>query len=109
MQLKETELDSHATYSVYSGMDAMRRSSNNASRYLTAQKTEAARVQQGLSLCYTQRPIYVTYRTKFIAVKVTGQVRDRAMLRSLEEEYAQRGYTKVNTPQGVIYRIPKAS
>lgn len=109
MSLIEKDLDSHRTYNPYQAvLDAQRRSNNNASYYTEAQKTEAARVKLGLELCYTQRPIYITYRAKFIAVKVTGTVRDKAMLLALEDEFAVRGYTKIKTPQGTIYRIPKS-
>ena len=41
------------------------------------------------------------------AIKVTGTVRDKAKLLMLEEEFAVRGYKKIKTPQGTIYRIPK--
>ena len=108
MLLEESSLEAQRAYNPLRALwDARARSNNNASHYTNAQKTEATRVQLGLDLCYSERPTYVTYRKKFIAIKVTGTVRDKAKLLMLEEEFAVRGYKKIKTPQGTIYRIPK--
>ena len=63
-----------------------------------------------LDLVYSAREIYVTYRKKFINVKVeAGLVRDRRQLAVLEQDFERRGITKLVSAQGIIYRIPKVN
>lgn len=91
-------------------MDARARSYAASTHYSQAERNAAERIRLVLDLVYSARTIYVTYRKKFINVKVeAGLVRDRRQLAALEQDFEQRGITKLVSAQGIIYRIPKAN
>ena len=91
-------------------MDARVRSYAASTHYSQAERTAAERMRLVLELVYSARTIYVTYRKKFINVKVeAGTVRDRAQLLALEQDFERRGITKLVSAQGIMYRIPKTS
>lgn len=80
----------------------------NQTHFSQAKQRAAERMKLGLEMCYSARQVYVTYRKKFIAVKVDGitGIANKASLRLLEADYAAAGYEKVESQQGVTYRIP---
>jgi len=93
-------------YAAY--MNARVRSYAASTGYTDKQKIEAERMKVVLSIVYMFKDIYVTYRKKFITVKLDqARVSDRVSLSELEAEWMLRGISKAVTPQGVIYRIPK--
>lgn len=104
-----TALDTkEATFKFFAAQDARARSYAASTHYSDAEKIVAERVKLALELVYRARQVYVTFRKKFITVKVdSASVRDAKMLTLLEQEYAIKGITKAVTAQGVIYRIPK--
>lgn len=107
MQTREME-HQKAPWAWVAARDARQRSLAAQSHYTQAQQVAAERMRLVLECVYTNRAIYVTYRQKFIAVKVDqALVRDRRALQDLETEWAQLGYEKVVTNQGVTYRIPR--
>lgn len=109
--MKEKELDARpAGYFAYAAArDARVRTIAMWSHYKPEQQVEAERVKLGLELVYSFKNIYVNPRTKYITIKVeNGRVKDAKGLKFLEEEWTAKGYTKVVTNQGVMYRIPKA-
>jgi hypothetical protein len=88
--------------------DARQRSLAAQTHYSQAQQVAADRMRMVLDLVYHSRNIYVTYRQRFIAVKVDAPlVRDRKSLLELETQWGDQGYEKIFTNQGVTYRIPK--
>lgn len=94
-------------YAAY--MNARVRSYAASTAYSDKQKIEAERMKVVLSIVYMFKDIYVTYRKKFITIKLDqARVSDRVSLSELEAEWMLKGITKVVSPQGVIYRIPKA-
>jgi hypothetical protein len=98
-----------STYKFAAFMDARVKSYAASTHYTEAEKLAAERVRLALELVYRAREVYVTFRKKFVTVKVdAGSVRDTKMLTVLETEYAARGITKAVTAQGIIYRIPKS-
>ena len=108
MKEKELETRSAGYYAYAAKLDAQRRSYAESTHYTEQERITAERVKLGLELVYSARAVYITYRKKFIAIKLdNARVRDRVNLRALEEEYDQRGYTKAVTNQGITYRIPK--
>jgi hypothetical protein len=45
-----------------------------------------------------------------ISIKITNpQVRDRKIVREVDEICAERGYVKARSEQGLLYRIPKVA
>jgi hypothetical protein len=110
--MKQTELENKSAgyYAFAAARDARMRNIAGASHYSEKQKIEAGRVKMALELVYWAKAIYEpNYREKFISIKVDrAQVKDRENLEYLEAEWMSKGYTKKSTPQGIIYRIPKA-
>lgn len=109
--MKAQELDTKdAGFFKYAAlMDARAKSWAASTFYSEAQKLQAERMRLGLELVYNAKVIFITYRKKFIVVKVdNARVRDKQNLELLEKGYEMMGITKVVTPQGVTYRIPKA-
>jgi len=108
MKSKELETQSAGYYAWAAARDAQFKSACESQNYTQAQKLIAERMKLALELCYFNTEVYITYRKKFITVKVNkGQVRDRRNLSLLEKDYELAGYEKVSSTQGVSYRIPK--
>ena len=108
--MKERELESKSAgyFAFAAARDARMRNIAKSSHYSEKQKILADRMALALELVYSSKGIHINYRDKFIAVKVDqARVKDRTNLKFLEEEYAELGYVKSVTNQGVIYRIPK--
>jgi hypothetical protein len=107
MQTRELER-AKAPWAWVAARDARQRSLAAQSHYTQAQQVAAERMRLVLECVYANRKTYVTYRQKFISVKVEAAlVRDRRALREMETEWAQLGYEKLVTDQGVTYRIPR--
>ena len=58
---------------------------------------------------YAFKQSYITYRKKFITIKLDqARIKDRKTLALLEKDYTvEGGITKVVTDQGVTYRIAR--
>lgn len=109
--MKAQELDTKsAGYFKFAAMrDARMKSYAASTRYTEAQKIQAERMKLALELVYGAKMFYVTFREKFIVVKVEGAVvKDRKMLGLLEGDYERQGIAKTVTAQAVSYRIAKA-
>jgi len=89
--------------------DARTRSAAASTHYDQAQKLQAERMKFVLEVVYAAKDMYITFRKKFIAVKIdNARVRDKAKLAEFETYWSEQGVVKVVTPRGVTYRIPKA-
>ena len=78
------------------------------STYSESQKLKASRVRGCLDLVYGSRGVHINFREKWIAVKVDRPViRDRKNLIALENDWESQGILRRDTPQGIIYRIPR--
>ena len=100
-------LEASNKYAAY--MNARVRSYAASTSYSDQEKIAAERMKVVLSIVYMFKDIYVTYRKKFITVKLEqARVSDRVSLSELEAEWTAKGISKAVTPQGIIYRIPKA-
>lgn len=108
--MNELELDSKTSpNALWAYRDARQRSINNASAYSDKLKVAAESLKICLEMVYGFKNIYLEYRKKFISIKLdNAYVKNRSQLAWLEEEWVSKGYVKVVTAQGVIYRIPKA-
>lgn len=92
----------------YASRDAEIKNYANSTHYSDAEKLAIDRIKSGLELCYYGTKMYTSFRKKFATIKIEGaDVKNQRNLKILEEDYAERGITKVVSAQGVIYRIPK--
>lgn len=93
----------------FAARDAQQKSYAASTHYTLEERTRAERMRLGLELVYAARNVYITFRQKFITVKLeNARVRDARALALLEADYALQGITKARTAQGIIYRIAKA-
>lgn len=108
--LHTTELDTKSAgfYAYAAARDASMKSYAASTAYTLAERTRAQRTLLGLELAYSSTAQYITYRKKFVVIKLeNARVRDRASLRALEAQYEREGISKTVTAQAVSYRIPK--
>jgi len=91
-------------------LDARVKSYAASTGYSEAQKVKAERMKIVLDLVYSADSIYVTFRKKFITIKLhNAKVLRKNDLRDLENDWEKTGISKAVSAQGVIYRIPKAA
>jgi len=103
-----TEEASTKAFARFAVLDERRRSSDAKTFYSQAQLTSALRVSDLLDYAYNYKNKYINYRKTFIAIKLDNpRVLDKAMLDAVEELFAEQGYTKAVSPQGIIYRMPR--
>lgn len=88
--------------------DAELKSRVNSKLYTAMQKQLAETSRELICEAYNYREIYTNFRQKFIAIKVDRpETRNRDGVLALDRLFAGRGYDKVLTPQGIIFRIPR--
>jgi hypothetical protein len=104
------ELDTKsAPFAWVAARDAAVKSYAASTLYTEAQKIRAERMKLGLEMVYAARSAFITYRKKFVTIKLDqARVRDRKTLILLEQDYTAQGdITKVVTDQGITYRIAR--
>jgi len=108
--MNATELDTKAApFAWVAARDAAMKSYVASTLYTDAQKVRAERMKLGLEMVYSVRSAFITYRKKFVTIKLDqARVRDRKTLALLEKDYTAQGdITKVVTDQGITYRIAR--
>ena len=108
--MNATELDTKAApFAWIAARDAAMKSYAASTLYTEAQKVRAERMKLGLEMVYSARSAFITYRKKFVTIKLDqARVRDRKTLALLEQDYTAQGdVTKVVTDQGITYRIAR--
>ena len=108
--MNATELDTKAApFAWIAARDAAMKSYAASTLYTDAQKVRAERMKLGLEMVYSARSAFITYRKKFVTIKLDqARVRDRKTLALLEQDYTAQGdVTKVVTAQGITYRIAR--
>jgi len=108
--MNATELDTKsAPFAWVAARDAAMKSYAASTLYTEAQKVRAERMKLGLEMVYSARSAFITYRKKFVTIKLDqARVRDRKTLALLEQDYTAQGdITKVITDQGITYRIAR--
>ena len=108
--MNATELDTKAApFAWVAARDAAMKSYAASTLYSEAQKVRAERMKLGLEMVYSARSAFITYRKKFVTIKLDqARVRDRKTLALLEQDYTTQGdVTKVVTDQGITYRIAR--
>lgn len=92
----------------WAAQDARMRSIANSTLYTNEQKIRAERMALGLEMAYFAKGIHIAFGKRGISVKVDmAIVKDRNVLSMLERDYEKEGIVKKDSPQGVIYRIPR--
>ena len=105
-----SELDTKAAvYKWAAARDAAIRSYAASTLYTETQRLRAERMKLGLEMVYWSKNVCVTYRKKFITIKLDqARVRDAKTLSLLEKDYTElKDVTKVVTDQGITYRIAR--
>ena len=108
--MNATELDSKAApFAWVAARDAAMKSYAASTLYTDIQKVRAERMKLGLEMVYSARSAFITYRKKFVTIKLDqARVRDRKTLAQFEKDYTAQGdITKVVTTQGITYRIAR--
>jgi hypothetical protein len=108
--MNATELDTKAApFAWVAARDAAMKSYAASTLYTEAQKVRAERMKLGLEIVYSAKSAFITYRKKFVTIKLDqAHVRDRKTLALLEQDYIVQGdITKVVTNQGITYRIAR--
>ena len=104
------ELDTkESSFKWVAARDAAMKSYAASTLYTEAQKIRAERTKLGLEMVYSAKNIFITYRKKFITIKLDqARVKDSKTLKLLEQDYEKfGGITKVSTDQGITYRIAR--
>ena len=106
--MESVKLETKPSYYPWAAaVDAARRNAANAARYVNAARAQAEAMKQALSLLYAAEEIYISFRKKFISIKLCeAEVVDIDNLLWLEDGWEKLGITKYQTEQGIIYRIP---
>ena len=106
MIVQEEKYVGAGKFAWFAARDAALRSAVNASLFSDAQKVKAERMKLALELVYAAKEISITNCKKWIRVKVHGGVvRDKKVLKELENDWTNDGITKSVTAQGVIYHL----
>jgi hypothetical protein len=107
--LKEKDLDTRgSSVPWFAVKDAERYSDECRIIYSPSQRSQAETFKDIVSLGYSAKNIYITFRKKFIAIKVENPTpKNRRVINELHALCEERGYEKATTAQGIIYRIPK--
>jgi hypothetical protein len=108
--MQTTELNTtSAPFAWVAARDAAIKSYTASTLYTEAQKVRAERMKLGLEMVYAIKQSYITYRKKFITIKLEqARVKDRKTLALLEKDYTNEGgISKIVTDQGITYRISR--
>lgn len=107
MKVVDSEVNAAGRYAIAAILDARMKNSVGITHYTDKQVARANSMKYVLEMCYAAKDIYINYRQKFITVKVDGaQVKDRRMLAELVAGWEKEGIYRVDSKQGVMYRIP---
>jgi hypothetical protein len=99
-----------ATTKQFAAMQASMRNIANKSKYTQAVQVKMESMRMVLDTVYNAKKVHIAFGKQGISVKVEGAtVRDKHNLALLEGDWAQLGFKKRVSEQGVIYRISKAS
>lgn len=110
--LKEKELStaSAGRFAYAAAVDANRYSDECRMLYSPRQRAQAETLRDVVVMAYSAKNLYVTYRKKFVAIKlVNAAVRDKRIVQELELLCQERGYEKTRSAQGIAYRIPRVA
>jgi hypothetical protein len=76
--------------------------------YTPKQRTEAQKALDLLHTAYHYKGAYINYRKNFIAIKIDRPIkRNKLYAVTADSYFADKGYSKVVSPQGFVIRIPR--
>ena len=109
MKAVNLDTDNAGFYAFAAARDARMRAAAMWSHYTSTQRTRAERMKLGLEMVYAAKSAFITYRKKFVTIKLDqARVCDRKTLAQFEKDYTSQGdVTKVVTTQGITYRIAR--
>lgn len=109
--ITERDLDTNpATNPWFAAMDAQRRNGEARSTYTAKQRAKAQTAFDLIDTVYESKEMFLTYRKTFVTIKIEEPIVRcgmKTMLKNLEDMFDAQGAYKVNTDQGIIYRIPR--
>ena len=109
LQDKEIKTQNAGIYAFAAFKDANRYSDECRVVFSPKQRAQADSFRDIVAMAYTNVRKEPTYRKKWVTVKVErgAVIRDRKLVREVQAICDERGYQKVVTPQGTLFRIPK--
>jgi len=106
MNTLELDTQPAGSFAYAAARDASIRNCINRSLYTELELRKTQTAVDLLDMVYKYSKLYVNYRKKFIAIKITdAQARSRRQKQELEQLFADAGYSKVVTAQGTTYRL----
>lgn len=106
LKVKELDTKPAGRFAFAAVRDAERYSDECRMLYSGRQRAAAETFKDVVSAAYSGKKIYINYRKTFIVVKVEAPtLRDRRVRRELDAICEERGYQKVQSAQGIAYRI----
>jgi hypothetical protein len=105
--IRELDTKEAGRFAFAAACDAQRRNTNNKSTYSNEQIHSALTARDLLDTAFRYSRLYINYRKRFIAIKAEGARARDAMSKQVLALFAERGYSVVSTPQGMIVRIDK--
>ena len=110
--LKQRELDTKSAgrFAFAAARDANRYSDECRMLYTAKERAQAETLCDIVTMAYAGKQVYITFRKTFISIKVDAPiVRDRKIVRELEEICTENGYVKARSAQGLAYQIPNVA
>lgn len=110
MFIKEINVKESAQPAWVAVADARLKNMENVKLWNTGAITEASYFADAARAAFVRSQVYVNYRKKFIAIKVTGPDRKdlcTSEVRGLQAYAEARGYERVLTKKSLIFRIRK--
>ena len=88
--------------------DVERLNAKWSATYTPKQRSAAQQALDLLDTAYHYQGAYINYRKKFIAVKLDRPIkRNKLYAATADAHFADKGYSKVVSPQGFVVRIPR--
>jgi hypothetical protein len=108
--LKERDLDNKPAgrFAYAAAIDADRYSDECRVRFSPQERAQIETFKDIVTLAYSSENCFVNFRKTMAVIKLVNPlVRDRQMLRELDEICVERGYEKVRSAQGLLIRMPR--
>jgi hypothetical protein len=106
LNVKSIETKSAGAYAYAAAMNATLYSDQCRMLYTNSQRAKAETFLDIVCAAYSARKAYITYRKSFMTIKVDAPtLRDRHARNVLDTICTERGYQKVVSAQGIIYRM----
>lgn len=106
MNIANLDNTSAATTKWFAVVDAAKRDLKYKQQYSHNQQTRAITIKDLLDCAFYHSGIYINYRKKFIAIKISSpQVKNPAVRNAVFDLVQANHYKMVSTAQGMIIRI----